>query len=266
MYRRFSWYYVLRYNTKILCSTTMTNMYIYNKFRRHPKYRPTSGCALVVWTGWRFTYYWRFVRGIHLQVSPSSNKQPAVWSCDDSFVVWLNKPLHYNDVIMSAIASQITSLASVYSTVYSGADQRKHQSSASLAFVRKIHRWRVNSRTKSHNNGKIFPSDDVIMEKDTPLAGDLRYHDVHFMSVSWRVMCWAQRKSWLDYRMHCHVTSWTANGLLPLWDVNTHQESRQNLIMIIVILFRVFMLIESIVNSFVVLFNWCCCGSKQSLK
>ena len=41
---------------------------------------------------------------------------------------------HNNDVIMGSIASQITSLTIVYSTVYSGADQRKHQSSASLAF------------------------------------------------------------------------------------------------------------------------------------
>ena len=46
---------------------------------------------------------------------------------------------HYSDVIMGAIASQITSLASVYSTVYSDADQRKQQSSASLVFVRGIH-------------------------------------------------------------------------------------------------------------------------------
>ena len=45
------------------------------------------------------------------------------------------------DVIMGAMASQITSLTSVYLTVYSGADQRKHQNSASLAFVRGIHRW-----------------------------------------------------------------------------------------------------------------------------
>ena len=43
--------------------------------------------------------------------------------------------IHYSDVIMGALASQITSLSLVYSTVYSGADQRKHQSSASLAFV-----------------------------------------------------------------------------------------------------------------------------------
>ena len=51
---------------------------------------------------------------------------------------------HYNDVIMSAIASQITNLTIVISTFYSGADQRKHQSFASLAFVRGIHRWPVN--------------------------------------------------------------------------------------------------------------------------
>ena len=46
-----------------------------------------------------------------------------------------NTWLHYNDVIMSAVASQITSLTIAYSTVYSGVDQRKHQSSVSLAFV-----------------------------------------------------------------------------------------------------------------------------------
>ena len=45
---------------------------------------------------------------------------------------------HYNDVIMGAKVSQLTSLTIVYSTVYLGADQRRHQSSASLAFVRGI--------------------------------------------------------------------------------------------------------------------------------
>ena len=48
---------------------------------------------------------------------------------------------HYTDVIMSATASQITSVSFVYSIVCSGPDQRKHQSSASLSFVRGIHRW-----------------------------------------------------------------------------------------------------------------------------
>ena len=51
---------------------------------------------------------------------------------------------HYNDVIMGIMASEITSLAIVYSTVYSDADHRKHQSSTSLAFVGGIHWWPVN--------------------------------------------------------------------------------------------------------------------------
>ena len=63
---------------------------------------------------------------------------------------------HYDDVIMTTIASQITSLTSVYSTVYSDADQRKHQSSASLAFVRGIHRDRWILRTKGQLRGKCF--------------------------------------------------------------------------------------------------------------
>ena len=70
---------------------------------------------------------------------------------------------HYNDVIMGAIASHITSLTIVYSTVYSGADQRKHESSASLAFVRRIHRGSVNSPHKWPCTRKMFPFNDVIM-------------------------------------------------------------------------------------------------------
>ena len=58
---------------------------------------------------------------------------------------------------------QITSLTIVYSTVYSGADQRKHQSSASLAFVRGIHRWPLNSPLKWQVTGKLLPFDDVII-------------------------------------------------------------------------------------------------------
>ena len=70
---------------------------------------------------------------------------------------------HYNDVIMGAMASEITSLTIVYSTVYSSLDQRKHQSSASLAFLRGIHRWPVNSPHKWPVKRKMFPFDDVIM-------------------------------------------------------------------------------------------------------
>ena len=71
----------------------------------------------------------------------------------------------YDDVIMGAMASQITSLTIVYSTVYSDADQSKHQSSASLAFVRGIHRGPVNSTHKWQVTRKVFPFDDVIMQR-----------------------------------------------------------------------------------------------------
>ena len=64
---------------------------------------------------------------------------------------------------MSAIASKITSLTIVYSSVYSGADQRKHQNSTSLAFVWGIHRWPMNSPHKGPVTRKMFPFDDVIM-------------------------------------------------------------------------------------------------------
>ena len=64
---------------------------------------------------------------------------------------------------MSSLASQITSLTIVYSTVYSRVDQRKHQSFASLAFVWGIHRGPVNSPHKGPVTRKMFPFDDVIM-------------------------------------------------------------------------------------------------------
>ena len=70
---------------------------------------------------------------------------------------------HYCDVIMGEIASQITSLTIVYSTVYSDADQKNHQSSASLAFERGIHRGPVNSPHRWPVTRKMFPFDDVIM-------------------------------------------------------------------------------------------------------
>ena len=64
---------------------------------------------------------------------------------------------------MGAIATQITSLTIVDSTVYSDADPRKHQCSASLAFVRGLHRGPVNSPHKWPVTRKMFPFDDVIM-------------------------------------------------------------------------------------------------------
>ena len=73
--------------------------------------------------------------------------------------------IKYCDVIMGTMASQITSLTIVYSNVHSGPDQRKHQSSTSLAFVWGIPRWPVNSPCKWPVTRKMFPFDDVIMTK-----------------------------------------------------------------------------------------------------
>ena len=70
---------------------------------------------------------------------------------------------HFGDITMGAIASQITSLAIVCSTVYSDEDQRKLKKSASLAFVWGIHRGPVNSPHKWPVTRKMFPFDDVIM-------------------------------------------------------------------------------------------------------
>ena len=69
----------------------------------------------------------------------------------------------YNDVIMSTMTSQIASFTIDNSTVYSGANQRIHQSSASLVFVRGIHQWPVNSPHKGPVMRKMFPFDNVIM-------------------------------------------------------------------------------------------------------
>ena len=70
---------------------------------------------------------------------------------------------HYNDVIMGAMASQITSLTIVQSVVYSSADKKTHQRSASLAFVQGFHREPVTSPDIWPETRKMLPFDDVIM-------------------------------------------------------------------------------------------------------
>ena len=78
--------------------------------------------------------------------------------------------IHYNDVIMGAMASRFTGVSIVCSSVGTGVNQRKHQSSASLGFVRGIHRWPVNSPHKRPVTREMFPFDDVIMRERCPLS------------------------------------------------------------------------------------------------
>ena len=109
-----------------------------------------------------------------IQRKQTLNELPTkLWSCshweDGSLWLLANNifllRLHYCDVIMGTVASLITSLSIVYTTVYSDADQSKHQSSASLAFVWGIHRGPVNSPHKWPVTRKMFPFDDVIMKE-----------------------------------------------------------------------------------------------------
>ena len=79
------------------------------------------------------------------------------WPCN------ISRLTHYNDEMMSAMASKITSVSIAYSTVYSVADKKTHQSSTSLAFVRGIHRWPVNFPHKGPVTRQMFPFAYVIM-------------------------------------------------------------------------------------------------------
>ena len=92
---------------------------------------------------------------------------------------------------MSVMASQITSLM-VDTTVYSDADQRKHQSSASLAYVRGIHRGPVNSPHKWPVTRKMFPFDDVIMYK----GRTSRTSNSQLISSVYHLQRWAMRYLW----------------------------------------------------------------------
>ena len=100
-----------------------------------------------------------------------------------------HKQVYYSDIIMGVMASQITSLTIVYWTVYSGADQRKHQSSVSLAFVQGIHRWPVNSLHKWPVTLKMFPFDyvNVILEKICVVLTNycIHQHPLPTISISW---------------------------------------------------------------------------------
>ena len=94
-------------------------------------------------------------------------------------------------------ASKITSLPIVCSTAYSGADQRKHQSSASLAFVRGIHRWPVNSPHKGPVTLKMFPFDDVIMVFSCCVAA------ANFTHILWGSLNWHK---WMTRLPQCQTT------------------------------------------------------------
>ena len=145
-------------------------------------YMPQTNCVItppVLFFGtylfdgtWEITLYSRFC--IKSSPFPSVHYSLSVWHKIKIWVMEFHEnhlsTCHYGDVIMSTIASQITSLTIVYSTVYSDADQRTHQSTASLAFVWGIHRGPVNFPHKWPVTRKMFPVDDVNMSKSCQIT------------------------------------------------------------------------------------------------
>ena len=132
---------------------------------------------------------------------------------------------HYNVIIMGAMASQITSPTSVYSNIYSGADQRKHQSSAWLAFVWWIHRWPVTSPHKGPGTQKMFPFDDVIMQRVIfdPYINVLKDHVV---------------KAVIDINWFLFVIFWQYAYLTVACDVMWRTRSGSTLAQLITVNFR----------------------------
>ena len=102
----------------------------------------------------RFVWHFCFSILHHWKLQQISYSRPSDYG--DGTTEHEFDALHYIDVIMTTMASQITSLTVVYSTVYSDADQRKHQSSASIAFVWGIHRDRWIPRTNGQLRGNCF--------------------------------------------------------------------------------------------------------------
>ena len=116
---------------------------------------------------------------------------------------------------MNATASQITSLAIVYSSIYWDADLRKNPSSASLAFVRGIHRGPVNSPHKGAGTRKMFPFDDVIMTQTYGKVNQALYPWLHSYTIGWLFSLQGYAMLWL---LCPHPQSTTHNTNCYIWD------------------------------------------------
>ena len=121
---------------------------------------------------------------------------------------------------MSAMASQITCLTIVYSTVCSGANQIKHQSSASLAFVRETHRWPVISPHKWPVTRKMSTFDDVNIYRTTRLVAT-RYVKVWQNSCHGNVYkYWQSISGSLVDHMHSPIYL-AGNSIHKLWKAHS---------------------------------------------
>ena len=141
---------------------------------------------------------------------------------------------HYDDVIMGEMTSQITSLTIVYSTVYSGADQRNHQSSTSLVFVWGIHRGPVNSPHKWPVTRKMFP----LWRHHGLFCFGIIFHSQLVLTLRWQQglqtlphCCWWYpwwgQRIWntagAPFYSHGLISSWGSNHMpSKVWDEITY--------------------------------------------
>ena len=143
------------------------SLYHYSEMGDHILWDVSEEISSITWLpgeglGWPYHATWWSLSILSSEFILDINSALDTGLEHDAAIKWKHF-CHYSDVIIGTIASQITSLTIVYSIVYSDADQRKHQSSASLAFVQGIHRGPVNSPHKWPVTRKMFPFDDVIM-------------------------------------------------------------------------------------------------------
>ena len=139
-----AWQHFIYSNIEIIASVS-NNCSSFRDFQTAPNFETTSSLALPES---------RFLE----KRPPASNNAPA----NGKLPPKIKKSSHYSNVITGTMASQITGVSVAYSIDCPCAAQRKHQSSLSLAFVRGINRWPVNSLHK----GPVtrFPFDDAIVE------------------------------------------------------------------------------------------------------
>ena len=117
---------------------------------------------------------------------------------------------------MGTVASQITSVTIVYTTVYSDADQSKHQSSASLAFVWGIHRGPVNSPHKWPVTRKMLPFDDVIMRLLETILSHYQWSLVTFIEGQLHSSCWRYLFLIWGWKLHTVYPKKYAHGFVVL--------------------------------------------------
>ena len=128
---------------------------------------------------------------------------------------WLCMIVNYSDVIMNAIESQIAGVSILCSTVCS--DQRKYQSSASLAFVREIHPWPVDSHHKGPVTRNMFLFDDVIMWASHMITHSVYPTNIRFPKIGYHrgMPNWGLLVTEIRELLSNHT-------LCILWDVINH--------------------------------------------